>query len=952
MILMGLRFIKHIIFNKHVTFLCGLILGCYSAYSTHIRAGEITARRINDFSLEYEFTFTGFRDTGSNIEFGSGTFSFGDGTTVSNLSTVKEPAGNGIEKVVIVLTHRYNSPARYVVSYEEDYRNDDIINMNNSVGTAFYVESKILIDPFVGLNNTPTMTVPPIDFGAVGVRFEHNPGAQDAEGDSISYRFTTPKMSQNMDVTNYRVLNNPGFYSNFASGSESLGPPSLTLDAITGDLVWDAPGDDFVTDGRDDVREYNVAFVIEEWRLLAGEYLKISEITRDMQIIVEITDNERPTMVIPEDICVEAGAFIDEIITADDPDGDRVKIEAFGGPFESLFGKANLDPTTFGGPPNFTNFTWQTVCGHVRERPYEVQFKVTDDPEEGPSLVDFETFRITVVGPPPTGLNTTVLPGKSIQLSWDEYNCSNASQMQVWRRVGNFPIEAEDCVVGMPSNSGFRLIKTVGIDTTGFLDNNFGNGLSAGANYCYRLVAQFPDPSGGKSYVSEEACDSVLIDVPAITNVDILSTSETEGEIFVRWTPPYQIDQVIYPPSYTYDLLRTEGDGAERQFVQIASNITDTLFTDTALNTFNKKYTYFVRFYDNGGFLVDSSSLASSVRLNLVPLIKSIEVNWGADVPWSLRDPNFQYHYIYRNQVDQSNLESLIIIDSVDITSSSFTYLDNGRFNDISLNDKIEYCYFISTFGSYDNPLIVSPLINRSQQSCAQPNDTIPPCPPPSIAVDQNFNCRSSLSARSCNAQFFINNLNWEVDAGEFCDDDISRYNVYFSETGLEDDYELIESVTTTAYNHEELSSYKGCYRVSSVDRSGNESELTMEICNDNCPVYKLPNVFTPNGDGINDFFTPLYSDSSSPISGFDLADCPRFVLSVEFIVADRSGNQVFKYDSKANENNIFINWDGKSSFGEELEFGVYFYSATLEYDVLATTESKNIINGWVQILK
>jgi len=68
------------------------------------------------------------------------------------------------------------------------------------------------------------MTVPPIDFGAVGVRFEHNPGAQDAEGDSISYRFTTPKMSQNMDVTNYRILNNPGFYSNFASGSESLGP--------------------------------------------------------------------------------------------------------------------------------------------------------------------------------------------------------------------------------------------------------------------------------------------------------------------------------------------------------------------------------------------------------------------------------------------------------------------------------------------------------------------------------------------------------------------------------------------------------------------------------------------------------------------------------------------------------------------------------------------------------
>ena len=66
----------------------------------------------------------------------------------------------------------------------------------------------------------------------------------------------------------------------------------------------------------------------------------------------------------------------------------------------------------------------------------------------------------------------------------------------------------------------------------------------------------------------------------------------------------------------------------------------------------------------------------------------------------------------------------------------------------------------------------------------------------------------------------------------------------------------------------------------------------------------------------------------------------------------DRTGKSVFEFDSNESEAGILINWDGKSSEGRDLPAGVYFYNAELIFDVLATSESERVLNGWVQILK
>ena len=69
-------------------FLCavgGSIIPIQSAYATHIRAGEITIRRVSCSSLDFIITITVYTNTLSPIRFsnaGVGELSFGDGSPI------------------------------------------------------------------------------------------------------------------------------------------------------------------------------------------------------------------------------------------------------------------------------------------------------------------------------------------------------------------------------------------------------------------------------------------------------------------------------------------------------------------------------------------------------------------------------------------------------------------------------------------------------------------------------------------------------------------------------------------------------------------------------------------------------------------------------------------------------------------------------------------------------
>ncbi|HEX8040089.1 MAG TPA: gliding motility-associated C-terminal domain-containing protein, partial [Chryseosolibacter sp.] len=480
----------------------------YSAFATHLRAGEITVERVNCSSLTFRITVTVFTNTiNTNVLFGGEDdwLDFGDGNRMLVPETDNTPRpdlGEGIATASFTITHTYSGNGKYVISYSEPNRNAGVLNMDGSVNTRFYIETLLIIDPFLGCNNSPKLLVPPIDRACKGIAWFHNPGAYDPDGDSLSYELVIPFRDNNTTVVNYKDPADPKFYTDYQTANENAsGPPSFLINPIDGTLTWDAPGA---------IGEYNIAFVIREWRLVNGIWVSIGFVRRDMQIIVDDCENERPELEVPEDVCVEAGSVLDATILGTDPDGDSVKIEAFSEILNLAEAQSPATvtpfPARFAKQPAELKFHWQTDCAHVKDQPYQVVFKITDKSPTGSRLVTFKTWFIRVVGPEPTWVNASVdLPTRSANLQWNPYFCQNAETIQIWRRVDSFEFQPDSCQTGMPDGLGYNLIGTVPVKdinnnpVTTYTDTNEGRGLASGAQYCYRLVAAFPLPRGGES---------------------------------------------------------------------------------------------------------------------------------------------------------------------------------------------------------------------------------------------------------------------------------------------------------------------------------------------------------------------------------------------------------------------------------------------------------------------
>lgn len=927
-----------------------LIFSFDPALAHHLRAGDITAELISCHSNIYIFTITGYTDPRVPLEFGYEVLDFGDGTFI-NLDTcasTKTDLGNNITKKVFKIEHAFPAPGQYTIRYHEPNRNDYVLNMTNSGYTAFYVETQVIIDPFLFCNNTPILLNDPVDMGAVGVIYMHNPAAWDPDGDSLVYKLVPCKANRDMEVKGFLWPHIHDIQKVNATNEKGTGPATFIMDPVSGDIIWDAPAI---------AGQYNIAFIVEEWRKIDGVWYKLGYVTRDMQIIIEESNNNRPQLIMPPDTCVEAGTVLNAEIKAYDPDNHDVIIEHYSGVFNLVGSAITLNPAEPQYQPNpaFLEIEWKTHCNHVREKPYQLVFKAKDNPTkltEQPPLVDFGNWFVTIVAPAPQGLSAVLLPDNTVQLNWDGYTCDNAEKMQIWRRVSSYDFEYGNCEVGIPDYAGYELVGVVDIDDTTFIDNNAGMGLAYGADYCYRLVAVFPEPGGGESYPSEEMCITIDQDPqdksfgPVITKVDIVETDENEGVIRIEWTSPFAADKINYPPPYTYEIIRAEGFTEDNNVASITgTGYPDTSFYDNTINTLNNIYNYRIKAYDANGKLIAVSSRASSVRVETSPILQGVELTWYAEVPWSINTQKYPWHIIFRDHIDPDDPDRLIILDSVEINTEGFKYTDKGQANDQPLEEAQQYCYYIQTLGSYGNPEIYEPLENRSQIICTFPNDTVAPCIPLVVRfgnITSVNDCYEFMADKPCDFHEFYNELFWEKNLTGNCDPDNSSFNIYFSTMGPDGPYEIIDNVRETYYMHKHLESFAGCYRISALDNSGNESELSDPLCHDNCPYYELPNVFTPNGDGVNDTFRAFDNPTNK---------CPRFVENIQFRVYNRWGVELYNSDINA-EQNVFIDWDGRDFTGNLLDAGIYYFIAEVRFEALDPEISKHIYKGWVHLIR
>lgn len=844
-----------------------------SSFATHNRAGEITYTQISDYTFEFTIvTFTNTKPTSEGIQPADRPqleIQWGDGT-FSILDRIGEIIlGDDYKKNIYKGTHTYAGASTYEILVEDPNRNEGVSNIPNSVMVVFSIKTILQINPLLGFNNTPILFNPPIDKAAVNQVFIHNPSAFDPDGDSLSYKMTVCTGEGGKPIENYQL------------------PPSsnepIYIDEINGNLIWNTP----IEEGA-----YNVAFIISEWR----QGIKIGQMTRDMQIEVYNTDNTPPVFNPADPICAVAGEFIQFNVTATDNPDETITLLATGGVFE-------LDSAPiFQSTPTLGTVTgtlkWQTECFHVREQPYTIVFKATDDNTEV-NLVDQISVDITIVGAPPLNLHTAPT-NNSIELTWDSYPCDYHSGFNIYRSINPYGYTPDKCEIGVPAYTGFEKIATLTDKTeTLFLDNNNGSGLNQGYEYCYMVTAIFDNELEGKA--SAEVCTELVRGTPIITNVSVTQHNTTNGEIYLAWSKPIDFDTITYPGNLIYIISRAEGIwGTDFTYIDtLFSFEDDTVYYDSQINTLNSGYSYRVEIHNSNG-LTELPMTASSIFPILYGANRQITIQIEKNTPWI----NSEYT-IYREMPNKS-------FDSIGFSNSEI-------FIDVGLENKKEYCYRVTSKGQYNLPGILKPIINYSHQNCGTPIDTIPPASP-------------TLSVVS-DCEKFINTLTWSLNSPK---EEVLKYFIYGA-LSFNSDYILLDSVLnpdSLKYLHQQGEILAACYAVTTIDSNLNESDFSNIVCIDNCKYYELPNVFTPNGDGINDLFIPI-----TPARVIDV-----YIESIDLSIYSRWGSLVYE------TTNPRIEWDGKNSKTNKLlKPGVYYYVCDV-YEKRISGIEHNTLTGFVHI--
>ena len=844
-----------------------MILGVASvALATHNRAGEITYRQISD--LTFEVTVTTFTYTLSKADRPSLDVEWGD-NSITNVARISETIlPNNYKKNVYVAQHTYPGPGVYRIVVQDPNRNFGVENIPNSVNVVFSISTILIVNTAVGRNSTPVLLNPPYDKAAVGQVFIHNPAAFDPDGDSLSYKLTVCTREDGKPIQNYT----------FPAASNKF-----YVDSISGDLVWDAPLA---------IGIYNVAMEIQEWR--AG--IKIGVVVRDMQIEVYETDNNPPVTSPLPDLCLEAEETVTVDIFATDADLDSITMLATSGIFTETGCPATFTTLSTVAGLTRARLSWVPCHEAVRHQPYDIVIKAEDSNREL-QLVDIDNMSIKVLGPSPV-LLSAVPVGKFVQLTWAGYVTDQVAGFSIYRREGASTLAADTCYDGIPPSSGFVKVGYVGgFNSITFTDTD--NGLDTGTEYAYRIVAVYPN--GTESKPSNEVVTSLITGIPLITNVSIRNTHPVNGSLTLAWQKPRSLDTIPANGPYEYLIYRAEGiAGTDWQLIHTlpTADLNDTVYVDTLINTLDTGWVYRVELYNDAPgnrFLIGDPGIASSLFLTALPGDRKMRFVLNRNVPWI----NTSYEF-YR-------------FDGTDWQPVGST--NQLNFTDLNLVNGTEYCYYVVSAGGYQGVGNPKDLINLSQRTCAIPVDNEPPCPP---ALTVSSQCDS-----------LYNTVRWSVE-DPLCYEDVAGYNLYYKQTTEEELSLLItfDDREVKKYVHSLPDYVAGCYAISAFDINGNESPLSTMICVDSCNFYEIPNVFTPNGDDVNDFL---------------LAKTSALVEKVEFRLFNRAGVLIFSTEEPR------LNWDGTYK-GRIVPSGVYYYDCEVFERRISGLEQFHL-NGFIHVI-
>jgi hypothetical protein len=182
--------------------------------------------------------------------------------------------------------------------------------MDNSVNTPFYIETQIVIDPYLGSNSSARI----LNYFPFKNKVNHPYffpiNVIDPDGDSINVESAVPLQDKGTPVNNYYVPAN--FDSNKILSQLQLHVPS-------NEIIWANPLEE---------DEYNFAIKILEWRFSPLEKVwdKMGYALFDFQLIISDRSDQAPYVVNLTDSAILNTQSFQESITIVDDAEDSVKV--------------------------------------------------------------------------------------------------------------------------------------------------------------------------------------------------------------------------------------------------------------------------------------------------------------------------------------------------------------------------------------------------------------------------------------------------------------------------------------------------------------------------------------------------------------------------------------------------------------------------------------------------